>query len=307
MYADTDKLSNYVNELSRLQASYDQLSKLSKQLVLTNANAITEYYALKQSLHQLNFDLNDTRQFFQRSMQSFFNLEQAILTNANKLTAFSFSNAASNAELAPFFKSSVKTMDVSHRHHTTFSTERSIMDYVKNGVCVGLFAGFTMLNGNISKDMKYLQFNADATIGKASLSVDAKAVLYDGSILRPSLILSAEFAAALAKASADVHIGNSYVYAEGEVNVGVGVATAEAKAVINKDELSFKAEAGVAALRGEVKGSLSIFGIKITASASGDIGSIGAGVEYSSKKGEFEVGGHCSFLAGTGFKIKVNY
>lgn len=307
MYADTDKLSNYVNELSLLQASYDQLSKLSKQLVFTNAHTTNEFYALKQSLQQLNIDLADTMQYFQRSMQSFLFLEESISTNANKLTSFASSIPASDSKLAPFFKTSVKTMDYQHRFHTTFSSGRSIMDYVKNGVCVGLFTGFKMVNGNLSKDMKYLRFDGDATIGKVSLSLDAKALLYDDSKLRPSLILSAEFAAALASASANINIGNSYIYAEGEANVGVGVAVAEAKAVINKDEISFKADASVAALRGEVKGSLSIFGIKITASASGDIGSIGAGVEYSSKKGEFEVGGHCSFLAGTGLKIKVNY
>ena len=102
----------------------------------------------------------------------------------------------------------------------------------------------------------------------------------------PHLELRAEVQAALAEVKAFGSIGNTFIHADAEGKVGVGVATGEAKAVINKEEISLKAEGSVAALRGEVKGSFTIFGITIEATGSGEVGALGGGVEFSSKSGE---------------------
>lgn len=181
------------------------------------------------------------------------------------------------------------------------------MDYVRNGACVGFFAGFDAIRLHLDKQMQYLQMGADVRVGSAKASVDAKALLFKDGKIDPTLHLEGSASVAALQAGAYMNIGNSYVSAKGEANVKVGCAQAEAKAVLNKEEVTLKANVGAAAVRGEVKGTLSIFGVKITATASGEVGSVGASAEFSSKKGEFEIGTSASLFAGLGLKIRVNY
>ena len=117
----------------------------------------------------------------------------------------------------------------------------------------------------------------------------------------------AEGKASLVELKAGVDIGNSYVYAQGSGAVGIGVVKGEVKTVISKEEITVKANVGAAAIQGEVKGKISIFGCTITLTGIGEVGSIGAGVEFSSKTGEIEFGGKASFLAGLGFKVNIDY
>ena len=109
--------------------------------------------------------------------------------------------------------------------------------------------------------------------------------------------------AALAQAVADIHLGNSYVYADGEASVGVGVVKAEGTAVLNKEELTLKGEVGAAAVQGEVKGSITILGVSITATGTGELGAIGAGAEFSSKRRIF-IWSKRQFVSWSGFPCK---
>lgn len=198
-------------------------------------------------------------------------------------------------------------MKLTTRFHHSLSPSKNLFSYLKNGVCAGIYAGFDAMKYTIGKSMKYLQTNASLALGKAHISLDAKATLFDDKKFTPALTLSAVGKAALAECKAVLSIGNDYVHADGEASVGVGVISGEAKAVINKEELTLKAEAGAAAVRGEAKASFTIFGITIEAIGSAELGAIGAGAEFSSKKGEFTIGGKASLLAGLGFKIRVKY
>lgn len=181
------------------------------------------------------------------------------------------------------------------------------MDYVKNGACVGGFIGFDIYSLRAEKKMKYATFQGDIKIGNANASIDAKAMLFKNGKISPTLQIEADANATLAQAGVYGLIGNDYVNASGEANVKVGTASASAKAIIRKDELTLKANVGAAAVKGEVKGVITIFGFRITASASGEIGSVGAGAEFSSKSGQLEFGGKASLFAGAGFKIRINY
>lgn len=214
---------------------------------------------------------------------------------------------SSLSQRQPFWNTNASYMKFQHRFHNSISADKGIMGYINNGVCVGMFVGFHAASFRANKSMRYLTMQGSMDVGKVSVSADAKAVLKQNDKWDPALILQAEASAALAKATATIRLGNDYIHADGEVSGGVGVASAEAKAIINKEEISLKAEAGVAALKGEVKGSFSVFGATITLSGSGEVGSIGGGAEFSSKKGEWELGGKLSFIAGLGFKVKVNY
>ena len=170
-----------------------------------------------------------------------------------------------------------------------------------------IFAGFTAYKASLTTSKKYLNAGTSLSLGSADLSMDAKVVPMLNGKFDPHLELRAEVQAALAEVKAFGSIGNTFIHADAEGKVGVGVATGEAKAVINKEEISLKAEGSVAALRGEVKGSFTIFGITIEATGSGEVGALGGGVEFSSKSGEFTIGGKASLVAGLGFKIKVKY
>lgn len=207
----------------------------------------------------------------------------------------------------PFWNTKVSYRKALFRRHTSISADKGIMGYINNGVCAGIFAGFTAAEFKASKSMPYLQMQGDVKVGSVSVSGDAKAVLKQNDAWNPALILEAKANAAVATAAASIRLGNEMIHADGEISGGVGVASAEAKAIIGKDEITLKAEAGAAALQGEVKGSFSIFGATITLSGSGEIGSIGGGAQFSSKKGEWEFGGKLSLIAGLGFKVKVNY
>ena len=206
-------------------------------------------------------------------------------------------------------KSPIKTevMKTTHRFHHSLSPSKNLFSYLKNGVCAGIFAGFTAYKASLTTSKKYLNAGTSLSLGSADLSMDAKVVPMLNGKFDPHLELRAEAQAALAEVKAFGSIGNTFIHADAEGKVGVGVATGEAKAVINKEEISLKAEGSVAALRGEVKGSFTIFGITIEATGSGEVGALGGGVEFSSKSGEFTIGGKASLVAGLGFKIKGKY
>lgn len=246
-----------------------------------------------------------------RSIQDTEELETALLKKTREI------NSLSSIALFPLkgsavkgiLKSPIKTevMKTTHRFHHSLSPSKNLFSYLKNGVCAGIFAGFTAYKASLTTSKKYLNAGTSLSLGSADLSMDAKVVPMLNGKFDPHLELRAEAQAALAEVKAFGSIGNTFIHADAEGKVGVGVATGEAKAVINKEEISLKAEGSVAALRGEVKGSFTIFGITIEATGSGEVGALGGGVEFSSKSGEFTIGGKVSLVAGLGFKIKVKY
>lgn len=246
-----------------------------------------------------------------RSIQDTEELETALLKKTREI------NSLSSIALFPLkgsavkgiLKSPIKTevMKTTHRFHHSLSPSKNLFSYLKNGVCAGIFAGFTAYKASLTTSKKYLNAGTSLSLGSADLSMDAKVVPMLNGKFDPHLELRAEAQAALAEVKAFGSIGNTFIHADAEGKVGVGVATGEAKAVINKEEISLKAEGSVAALRGEVKGSFTIFGITIEATGSGEVGALGGGVEFSSKSGEFTIGGKASLVAGLGFKIKIKY
>lgn len=246
-----------------------------------------------------------------RSIQDTEELETALLKKTREI------NSLSSIALFPLkgsavkgiLKSPIKTevMKTTHRFHHSLSPSKNLFSYLKNGVCAGIFAGFTAYKASLTTSKKYLNAGTSLSLGSADLSMDAKVVPMLNGKFDPHLELRAEAQAALAEVKAFGSIENTFIHADAEGKVGVGVATGEAKAVINKEEISLKAEGSVAALRGEVKGSFTIFGITIEATGSGEVGALGGGVEFSSKSGEFTIGGKASLVAGLGFKIKVKY
>lgn len=281
---------------SRLAAPLNQLQQV---LGLT-----PQIYRLSVLQNQLRNQLYQLQSYFHDSQMQYEAMEQRLLTQAGQLRSVSSSSDSSWQDQWYTRKDSWNT---THRIHTTFGNDRSLIDYAKNGICAGIFGGFDAFKYKVGKDSKYTAVSGQFAIGTAHVSIDGKALLYDNGTWSPQLQLDAEAEAALAQLKAGFDIGTSYVSAGIEASVGVGVAKGSAKAVIKKDEVTLKGEIGVAAVQGEVKGRLSLFGVNITLSGTGELGAAGVGAEFSSKKGEVEFGGKASLLAGLGFKVKINY
>lgn len=92
-------------------------------------------------------------------------------------------------------------------------------------------------------------------------------------------------------------------YAKGEV----GAVYGKAEAVLSKEELSIEGTVGAAAVRGECSLSFSFMGAIVTLTGTGSLGSAEASFSYHHKNKEWEMGSKLGFIAGLGFKIKVNY
>lgn len=279
--------------------------------------AVRPSYKLLHDLYDLRLNLEKnlqtTSSFFQQGIDQFEKIEKYLQTLPLQTSAITSADRVSTHEKESSKTSNshtyitTDTLQTTHHKHTSYRDDHSIIDILQHGICGGIYAGFTGFKGQAGLNYKYAQANTALAFGKAYTSLDAKVSLFDKNKFSPSLQLQAEGSAMLAQAKAMINLGNAYVSATGEAAVAVGAISGSAKAIISKEEVSVKAEVGAAAVRGEVKGTISIFGIKISAVGIGELGAAGAGIAFSSKKGEFEFGGKASLLAGLGFKIKVTY
>ncbi|WP_455789402.1 hypothetical protein [Amedibacillus sp. YH-ame10] len=314
MRVDTEKLFVLQTEFSKCLSISKELQSLQYQLSLQQTPLASSIYLqeLKTSEYQLHEKIIHSVQYFQSALSSFQQSENNIQKTADAISSFEKSKAYESSQNTQHRKSSdftykTEVMKFNHRVHSTLNKGGNLVGYVKNGVCIGAFAGFDVWRFRADKEMKYLKTGVDLRVGNMSVSADAKALLFQNGKLDPSLQLEANASATLAQAGAYLNIGNDYLNVQGEANVKVGTASAEAKAVIKKDEFTLKANVGAAAVKGEVKAVFSIFGVKITLKGTGELGAAGAGAEFSSKKGEFEFGGKVSMVAGLGFKVHVDY
>lgn len=302
----------FQHQLERNRQSSESLALSLRQLSpMILPQQLSSFTVMQTLQRKLDADLLNVCAYVDTSIVQYEQVEHTLSKAANQLVGMlkASKKVAPSSDSEVFAKGYLhkQLMKKTKRFHTTFSKNRNLIGYVKNGICAGVFAGFDIASVRVGRDMKYLKTSAKISLGHAQISADAKASLFQNGKIQPNLQFTAALSGALLQGSAFARIGNDYVNASGEVNVGVGVVSANAKAVINKDEIALKADVGVAAVKGQAKGVISIFGFTITATGTGELGAIGAGAEFSSKKGEFEVGGKASFLAGLGFKIKVNY
>lgn len=242
--------------------------------------------------------LSKSIQHFQSGILNYERNEQLLLMKARSLSKGSIVKK-SNWE--------VGTLKRSNRFHTTFSKDRNLAKYLNNGACVGGYAGLYLARFKYQRKMKYASFLFDTKIGEGNISYDVSAHLFEDKKLKPSLNVELDAGLSALQSSVSVGIGNDKIRVDGSLKGVVGAVNAQAKAVISAKGFQVKAEVGAAALQGEIKGSISILGVKISATGSGEIAAIGGGAEFTSKVGEFEFGAKLSAIAGLGFKIKVDY
>lgn len=154
---------------------------------------------------------------------------------------------------------------------------------------------------------KYFHIGANAKILSGAVKGSVAARIWKKKKFDPRVVLRAEATASLLTASTSARLGNQHVYATARSEGSVGTAYANCKTVLSKKEQTFEAGVGVAALRGETRCCLNVFGVKVILTAEGSIGSAEANFSYSHKSREWEIGSKLGFIAGLGFKVKVSY
>ena len=144
-------------------------------------------------------------------------------------------------------------------------------------------------------------------IGDAKMNVDAEFSLWKNKQWNPNFKAELDADVALASANLQTTIGKSNVNATLDARGAIGALYADATCVLSMEEQTFKAGIGACALKGEASIAFNIFGVKITLTGQGSIGSAEANIEYSHKNKEWIFGSKLGFIAGLGFKIRINY
>ena len=144
-------------------------------------------------------------------------------------------------------------------------------------------------------------------IGDAKANVDAEFSLWKDKKWNPRFEAELDADVALASANLQAKVGGSKLNATVDARGAVGALYADATCVLSMEEQTIKAGVGACALRGEASIAFNIFGVKVTLTGQGSIGSAEANFEYSHRNREWIIGSKLGFIAGLGFKIRVNY
>ena len=232
-----------------------------------------------------------------------------VQNSLNRLTIY-FSQLAASAETAE--------QGITFRDHfspgtlkTTHSENWNLARQIKKQ------SAQTTFSGTLSKSWKEAQFRKStakttftSSLGVVSLQASGKAGIriWKDKAFDPRLDAKVEgsLSALSGKASWTWKPASGIrttISGKGEA----GVLYGKCEAVLSKDEQSFEAALGAAALRGECSLAFTMFGASVTITGSGSIGSAEANISYHHRNREWEFGSKLGFIAGAGFKVKVNY
>lgn len=121
----------------------------------------------------------------------------------------------------------------------------------------------------------------------------------------PGADLSGKVKASLLSGNAWLNGNAGQARIKNSANGQVGHAYAQAEAYVDKSGILFNAEAGICAVKGEVKSVIRLFGYNWTITGSASAGSLEAGAGFTLRKDEFEVAATLGAVCGFGFKFNV--
>lgn len=160
----------------------------------------------------------------------------------------------------------------------------------------------------ISKSVSIIKTTLETNILSGVLKAEVQASLFDEEgAIAPQLIGYVGLQAYLAQASLALQSDIPFVKASTKLTGSIGTVYAQAEAVLSKAEQTLSLKAGAAALTGEAQCAFELFGAKVTLTGSLSLGSAEAELTYSHKNKEWEFGSKLGFIAGLGFRIKVEY
>ncbi|MCF0260939.1 MAG: hypothetical protein HUJ54_13850 [Erysipelotrichaceae bacterium] len=154
---------------------------------------------------------------------------------------------------------------------------------------------------------EYLSASVSAAVLQGKASGTASVRLMDEGRFSPEVNAAAGVQGSLLASAASASVSTPYASAKASAAGEVGAVYAGASAVINPNEIRMEAAVGAAALRGECSFAFSLFGATVTVTGSGSVGSAEAGLSFAYSNREWEIGSKLGFIAGLGFKLKVEY
>lgn len=310
MRVDTKQLGNLEHQIEHTLHTLNPLVPILRQLPnMLLPQQIASFHSMLNLCTELESSLHAARSHVHTSIIQYELMENSLLKKAvnlqkpNKVGKGNVPSSDSEVKGNGYLKT--EYMKRTKRFTSPFPKNKNLMGYLKNGISTGIFAGIDMASVRTGIDMKYLKSGAKLTLGHAQISGHAKAQLFQDGKLKPNLMLTAAASGSILKGSIFTELGNEYVNLRGDASVGIGVVSSEAKAIINKDEITLKAEVGAAAVQGEARVAFKIFGCTVTLTGTGELGAVGAGAEFSTKRNGIEFGGKASLIAGLGFKVNV--
>lgn len=195
----------------------------------------------------------------------------------------------------------------SESEYNGFTLNRGLFNLIKNGAGFGGTYAFDIAKATYRNHIAGVAVKGDFAIGDAQISGSCRVRLKNKGKWDPNLNVQAGASVSAAHGIVSADWANAVFGAGVDAKVDVGVASAKAKAVISKKEVHIEGEVGVAAVKGQVSGTLNIFGITIQATAKGEAGAWGIGANYHTSSNSIEFGGKISCLFGGGFDIKIDW
>lgn len=297
-----------------IQNANSYILQLERQPLLLSNNIRSMIVQLHKEGLQNQNNLQSIHAFVTASSSIYDNLEASIRKKARAISPLQMKSVIQNATYSWNKKigtqpSSWKTYTnkISSSGYNSFTLDRGIKSLIQEGATISKKGGYALAGIQYENNTNHWRNRASLSVGNAEISGSIKAALKKEGVFDPNVTIQVGAEASAAKGV----ISSRYVHEYGEVGVNasaeVGVASAKAKAVISKKEVTIEGEVGAAAVRGEATGKISLFGISVTGSVSGEVGSVGASGKFSTTSNSVEFGGHLSFLFGAGFNLKIDY
>lgn len=283
-----------IEQIKNIQQRFSIIHQRLQAILVdcSNVHSIQDgHQQLMNNLHSSLQKIDNIETYLLNSMQAYESLEYDLQNRANVMT----SDKQWTSDKFKF------QHDIRFKNNSNFDLDERLM------IGIGAVGSMSFSIYQTTNHSALGNVNVQTNINVGHIAVSGKGtgiILKDGKI-NPSLNVDVEARGSLFQAQVQAGYKNKVFGAQGDVQVDVGTAHAKAKAIISKEEVSLKADYGVAAIRGKAHGRISLFGFHLDATVEGEALAFGAGAEFSKGKDYVEIGGKFSLFAGLGFKIRI--
>lgn len=268
------------------------------------------YRSINDSTRMLqNIDkfVNESANVYQKQELNLQNMASALLNATKKGIKATLASTNLLAKTPNNSNWKLGFMETSEHEFNGFSLNRGIMNIVRNGMGMGGTYGFALAKAKYRNRVAMFNVSSDLGIGQVKVSGDCYAKLRKDGKIEPNLAAKVGIKASLISGMAGIEYQGKYGSAGISASADVGTIYANAKSIISKEEVTIEGEVGAAAIKGEAQGKITLFGVTLTTTLSGEAGGFGAGAKYSSKANSLEFGGKLSCLFGLGLNFKIDY
>lgn len=311
-----------------LQYAYQNLQNDGNEAIDPLGITRNEKMALRQRCQRMMTDVNQIQCFISQSIAAYEQVERSLNMTAKRIADNSHSSTHAHDALRQTLTATMPLLGTAlgtsksalryHQWHTEWFDRthdftyrgfknRKLRSLINDGIRADGEAGIHLINISRFSRSKQILNHVGFQIGNAEIGGHVQGKLISQKQFDPQVRAEISAKASLIRGIIETGWHNEVLEVGLQASGNVGVAQAKGKAVISKDELTLKGDVGVAALQGEVKGTIELLGATITITAEGEVGGMGIGSEFSLGTGSFEVGGKLSCLLGGGIHVKVDW